>query len=232
MLACKKEPATNVAKTCTLKSISKTENGAEAGKFYYTFDEKGRPIQIDFKVEKLETYVYSYETNKVILTDANDGRNFMKYDLDTEGRISSWRFEKLHYNDQGYLTEINKSHTWYSKLYYTNGNLTKFEDVILDWTGNPNTVTTIFEYNSEFSQEITGIGSPLSEIYYFESALIPLMGKASVNRIVKKTVSANGMPDVVTNYTYKEDDQGNIIQFTATQPRSKITVYTIGYQCQ
>ena len=231
MLSCKKDRPTNVPKICTIQSVSKTENGSEAGKFYYTFDAKGRTTQIDFKVEKPESYVYNYETNKVTLTDLNDGRNHMEYALDAQARIITWRFEKLKYDNNGYLTEINKGTNWYSKLYYSNGNLTKFEDIITFWNGDQHIVTTLFEYNSELAQEITGIGNPLNEIYYFENALIPLMGKASVNRFSRKTVSGSGMADVVTNYSYQEDDQGNITKVIAKEYLGKLTVYNVNYQC-
>lgn len=228
--ACKKVQPSDVIKACTIKSIFRTENGLNAGKYYYEFDEKGRIKRVDFDLEKSETYnKFTYTTDNV--TETNHLGNSISFNLDFNGRLVFLNFQTLKYNAEGYLTQINNPDLSYSKLHYSNGNLIKLEDVKFNWTGDSTTVSTLFEYNNKPSQVIAGFGNPLREVFIHELWLFPIMGKASANQLVKATVQTSNTIDKITSYSYQENEQGNTTKITTIQSLGTTRVYTIDYQC-
>jgi hypothetical protein len=194
---------------------------------------------------------FSYQPQQII---ASDEENVITYNLDAAGRISGAKAKKLggnyeetiaiKYNNQGYLIELKSSvYNITTTLTYTNGELTKVEEVELGYTLNSKRIrTSEIIYKDETSTNdfvhskiLPGLTDGILR-HNLAYLLMPTLGKPA-KRLIDKinyTVESGGITNSsLKTFIYLKDEKGNIIKAVRTHSDySNSEVFEFDFTCQ
>lgn len=217
--------------TCLLTERTKSFAGIDGEKFTNTYDADGKITSVKVSGGGVPTVIiYTYSASKItaVRTD-EDGSYTSVYSLDAQGRIvteslNGSDYRSYSYNADGYLIELveGSSTTKYS---YTDGNLTKVDDI-------EGKTTKTYTYGTD----LFNINFFLGEYFSSESPLAKYFGKSSKNLPIKyahKGIYGNEELLIAEEtYSYQKDAQGNIVKVVLQDVDKNLYTSNLKYTCK
>ncbi len=247
--ACKKEDLNkenNSLNVTSFKTLESYQNANDLGNsFSLSYDTQNRLTQIK---GSQTTRKFSYQTGKIVVSDE---QVIIIYTLDGSGKIteakaveigsSNEETIRMKYDNEGYLKELKSSaYNITTTFTYTNGELTKVEEVELGYNFNSNIIrTSEIAYTDEVSNNAFVYSQILPEFtdgilrHYLSYLLIPTLGKPTKRLIdtINYNVIIGGINNnSVRNFTYLKDQNDNITKVVINSTDSYSKILEFGYE--
>jgi hypothetical protein len=199
---------------CTLESLKEVFGGNTTAAFYFTYDNQGRVIRVDYNTKNSTNYeIYTYSTDKIVVSGTALGNGTAVYELDGSGRVIKYGNATFTYNSDGYLVkmvDVNGPHSTTANYIYQNGNLVKLDQV--GQYGLPQPVNNVVLYEYDLSQSSSSApGDPITFTATHRPGLGKYFGKGSANLVKKEIIRMQNQPEETRVHTYTRDANGNII---------------------
>lgn len=216
---------------CQLTQASLSGNGETITHSYEFKDGKITFVKAaSDKVSHPLNYSYNHTS-----TSISEGETM--YTLDAQGRITSesgpeniGRYNKTYvYNNDGYLIEVKKDNTNdITKFTWTNGNLTKIEEVV-NYDGTAYSDITFYDYSSDIRP--TNFYADVPDMPVVYNYIFKFMGKQTKNLVSKERYEIGTTGNM---FIYGFDSNKNVTSMTDKDETSGFVngAYEFKYSCK